>query len=152
MYQEIDLLHKCFGIHTCTILQSNQVYCTVPFCNRTKFTCCFLLVVSLPPTSSASTDFGRVEIERFPPPLGSPALIVAWTSVRLSAIEYAPRWWELKDVLKAQLDSTQPSLTEVFKLRPGEWQCGSCLTRNTARAVKQCASCSANKCAAASRQ
>ena len=90
------------------------------------------------------------------PPLWvqGPALIVAWTSVRLLAIEYAPRWWELKDVPKAQLDSTQPSLTEVFKLRPGEWQCGSCMTRNTARAVKQCASCSANKCAAsaASRQ
>ena len=80
------------------------------------------------------------------------ALAEARAPAAAAAIEYAPRWWELKDVPKAQLESTQPSLTEVFKLRPGEWQCGSCLTRNTARAVKQCASCSANKCAAASRQ
>jgi hypothetical protein len=44
-------------------------------------------------------------------------------------IEYAPRWWELKDVPKAQLDSTQPSLAEVFKLglRPG----ATCLPRQT---------------------
>ena len=59
-------------------------------------------------------------------------------AVVAASIEYAPRWWEFKGH-----SVEQSPLTEMFKLKPGEWECGVCMTRNTPAAKVKCASCSA---------
>ena len=62
----------------------------------------------------------------------------AATAIVAASIEYAPRWWEFK-----AHSAEQPPLTDMFKLKPGEWECGVCMTRNTAAVKVKCASCSA---------
>ena len=69
---------------------------------------------------------------------GGKAAVIA---VVAASIEYAPRWWEFKDHSVEQ--RVAPPLTEMFKLKPGEWDCKVCMTRNTTAAKVKCASCSA---------
>jgi hypothetical protein len=87
-----------------------------------------------------------------------------------TSFEYAPRWWDtstpaaklqkaaakivsLKTFASAEQVIAaagalaphhpvgQPSLAEMFKLKPGEWECAACMTRNKAAAKVKCASC-----------
>jgi hypothetical protein len=71
-------------------------------------------------------------------PGGATVAGAAATAIVAASIEYAPRWWEFKAHSVEQLP-----LTEMFKLKPGEWECGVCMTRNTTAAKVKCASCSA---------